>query len=228
MSSILVVGTHPDDVELGLGGSVAKWVKAGYDVAILDLTNGEPTPFGDPVTRAEEAKRSTSVLGVTTRINLGLPNRTLTETVESRRAVAEVYRELKPDLLFIHGSIDAHPDHLAGSQICFKARFDAKLTKTEMRGAPWYPKKMFDYNASHLASLFDPTFILDVTETFATKIEAIKCYRSQFHATGNEEMILNKIETAGRFYGEMIGITYGEPIKAREPLGLADTRDIIR
>lgn len=228
MVDILAVGVHPDDIEMGLGGSVARWVKQGCDVAMLDLTNGEPTPFGTPETRAKEATAAAKILGVERRITLDLPNRELTDTVDARRKVAEVYRELRPEIVFIHGEQDAHPDHLAGFNIAWKARFDAKLTKTDMKGEPWYPKKIFHYLGSHLNYIPSPAFILDISDTFEIKLDTIRSYKSQFHAKGTEGRIIGKLTANASYYGNLIGVQYGEAIMSKEPIGLTDVMDIIR
>ncbi len=227
MADILVVGTHPDDIELGLGGSVARWVEEGLSVVMLDLTNGEPTPFGDPATRADEARKAAGILGVKERITLDLPNRTLEDSVTARRKVAEVYRQIRPRMVFIHGENDAHPDHMAGFQIAHKARFDAKLTKTDMKGEPYYPPRMFMFRCSHLKVMPDPAFIIDVTATFDKKIEAIHAYVSQFKAGGREEEIVEKLTAMAAYFGSLINVKYGEPIMAKEPLGLSSLRDVI-
>lgn len=228
MVDILAVGAHPDDVEIGLGAAVALWTEAGYDVAVLDLTNGEPTPHGDPETRANEAAAAAEILGVKTRVTLDLPNRRLIDTVEARRKVAEVYRKLQPELLFIQGEIDAHPDHMEGSRLAQKARFDAKLTKEDMEGEPWYPKKLFFYNSSHLRLNLNPSFILDVSGAFEKKIEAVRAYKSQFAANGKEDWIVGMIRSAGAYFGSLTGVDYGEPVMCHEQIGLRGIRDIIR
>jgi bacillithiol biosynthesis deacetylase BshB1 len=227
MVDLLIVGTHPDDIELGFGGAVAKFVASGYEVALLDLTNGEPTPFGDPDTRAKEAAQSAAILGVKTRITLDLPNREVTDTIEARHKVAEVYRKLRPDILFIQGTEDAHPDHISGSAIALKARFDAKLTKTDMAGEPWFPKKLFHYLASHLKLHPKPSFILDVSDTFETKLNAIRTYKSQFAASGREDEFIDMLSKMGAYYGLLIGVDYGEPVFCSEEIGLKDIRDIL-
>lgn len=227
MADILAVGTHPDDIEIGLGGSVAKWVGEGLSVVMLDLTNGEPTPFGDPVTRAGEARKSAGILGVTERITLDLPNRVLEDSVMARRKVAEIYRQFRPRMVFIHGERDSHPDHMAGFHIVNKARFDAKLTKTDMRGEPYYPPRMFMFHASHLKHFPDPAFIIDVTETFDKKIEAIRAYESQFKAAGREDVMIEKLTSMAAYFGGLINVRYGEPIMAKELLGLSSLRDVI-
>ena len=227
MADILAVGTHPDDIEIGLGGSVAKWVGEGLSVVILDLTNGEPTPFGDPVTRANEARKAAGILGVTERITLDLPNRVLEDSVMARRKVAEVYRQVRPRMVFIHGERDSHPDHMAGFHIANKARFDAKLTKTDMRGEPYYPPRMFMFHGSHLKHFPDPAFIMDITATFDKKIEAILAYESQFKAGGREGFIIERLTAMAAYFGGLINVKYGEPIMVKEPLGLSSLRDVI-
>lgn len=229
MVDILVVGAHPDDIELGMGGTVATLVAKGYDVAMLDMTNGEPTPFGDPETRAKESAAAAEILGVKKRITLALPNRMLQDNVETRRKVAEVYRELRPDLIFLHGEVDAHPDHMEGFQLANKARFDAKLTKTDMPFEPWYAKKVFIYLASHLSLLIQPSFILDVSAQHEKKMEVVRTYRSQFASTpGREEMVMNRLRNRDAYYGGLIGVEYGEPFMCKEIIGLSDLKDIIR
>jgi bacillithiol biosynthesis deacetylase BshB1 len=227
LANILVVGTHPDDIELGIGGSVAKWVAEGHAVTMLDLTNGEPTPHGSPETRAKESAHAAAILGVTRRITLDLPNREVTDTVSARRKVAEVYREIRPQLLLIQSEKDSHPDHLAAATLTLKARFDAKLTKTEMKHLPYYPRRVIRYLASHLPQVFEPTFIHDVSSTFHKKLEVIAAYHSQFAANGTESFITNALVAQGRYYGSLIGVEYGEPFATVEPLGLNGLGDIV-
>ncbi|MDH5477012.1 MAG: bacillithiol biosynthesis deacetylase BshB1 [Nitrospinota bacterium] len=226
MVDVLVVGAHPDDIEMGFGASVAMLTQKGHEVAFLDLTNGEPTPFGDPETRKSEATKATEILGACQRITLDLPNRELMDTVEARHKVAQVYRMLKPKLLFIQKGADAHPDHMAGSQVATKARFDAKLTRTNMHGEPFYPSRVFGYLSSHLKIHVKPAFILDVSETFPKKLEAVLTYKSQFAAANREEIILKHLEEVGAYYGRLIGADYGEPVFCDEEIGLSDIRDL--
>lgn len=227
MADILIVGTHPDDIEIGLGASVARWVGEGLSVVMLDLTNGEPTPFGDPATRAKESRKAAEILGVKERITLDLPNRTLEDSVPARRKVAEIYRQVRPRMVFIHGERDSHPDHIAGFQISHKARFDAKLTKTDMKGAPYYPPRMFMYYCSHLRHIPEVTFVLDVTGSFDKKIEALLAYESQFKAAGRENEIVERITASASYFGSLINVKYGEPVMVKEPVGLSSLRDVI-
>ena len=132
---ILVVGPHPDDQELGMGGTIARLAHEGHDILLLDMTNGEPTPYGDPETRAREAAQAADILGVRRR-NLGLPNRFVEHSIEARHAVAGAIREEQAEVVFLPYFEDAHPDHVATTRIVEDARFDAKLSKIDLPGEP--------------------------------------------------------------------------------------------
>jgi len=222
MVDVLAVGTHPDDVELGAGGTIAALVRQGKSVAVLDLTGGEPTPHGTPETRRGETERSNAVLGITQRITLDLPNRWLMDSTAARVRVAEEYRLLRPGILLLPYWVDAHPDHVQASQIAQAARFIAKYTKTDMAGEPFYPPRVFFYFCIHLKKLIEPTFIFDVSETLPLKINAVRAYHSQFFAGGKErgEEIVGRLEAQAAYYGGLIGARYGEPFLSQENIGL--------
>ena len=136
---IAVFGPHPDDQELGMGGTIALLAKQGHDILIVDMTNGEPTPLGSVETRTKETVAATKILTPTTpnagtiqRILLGLPNRTVQHTIEARHLVASTIRAWQADTLFVTYPEDAHPDHRAVTRIVEDARFDSKLTKIDM------------------------------------------------------------------------------------------------
>jgi LmbE family N-acetylglucosaminyl deacetylase len=160
--NILVAGPHPDDQELGMGGTIARLVAEGHRVLLLDLTDGEPTPFGDRATRAREAAEAARILGAE-RTTLDLPNRTLVHSVEARHRVAAVIRGFRPEVMFVPYFEDAHPDHVAGTRIVEDARFDAKLTKTDLPGDPWHAKWLFHYYATHLRIVPQPSFLMDTS-----------------------------------------------------------------
>ena len=138
----LVVAPHPDDAELGMGGTIVRLVRAGWRVGIVDLTSGEPTPHGDPGKRRTETEAATKILGIAHRENAGLVNRELESTIPARIKLAEVYRRLRPRVVFVPYWRDAHPDHLAATRLAVEARFHAKLTKTGMAGEPYYPPRL--------------------------------------------------------------------------------------
>jgi bacillithiol biosynthesis deacetylase BshB1 len=230
MVDFLAVGTHPDDIEIGMGGTLASLIRQGKSCAVLDLTSGEPTPHGTPETRAEETMKSNTILGLKQRIMLGLPNRWLMDSLENRIKVAEVYRTLKPKAIFLPHWEDAHPDHIQSSQIAQAARFIAKYTKTDMVGDPFYPPNVFYYFCTHLKKLAMPSVIFDISETFGQKMDAIRSYHSQFFAGNPErgEDIIRRIEAQGVHLGGLIGARYGEPFVCQENIGIRSFDALIR
>ena len=219
---VLAVGPHPDDVELGMGGAILSFKKAGLQVGILDLTNGEPTPHGSPAVRALETAEATKILGVDVRLRLDLPNRELQHTLAARRQVASVLRQLRPRLVFLPYWEDAHPDHVVATELIEAARFWAKLTKADMPFDPHYPAKLIYYYSVHLRLHPDPSFILDVSEHIDGKMNAIRCYRSQF-ITGRSDRfptLLDDLRDRARYWGNCIGVAYGEAFRTREAVGL--------
>ena len=224
--NILVVGPHPDDQELGMGGTIALMVEQGHSVTLLDMTNGEPTPHGDPATRAIEATNAAMILGVE-RLELGLKNREVQHTLDARHRVAGVIRTKKIDWIFVPHFEDAHPDHLATTRIVEDARFDAKLTKTDMPGEPQYPSRLIYYYCTHLKIVPQPSFIVDTSGFHSRKRLAILAYESQFVTPEANRSVVEWLDAASTFYGSRIGSTNGEPFFVREPLGLNTFNDII-
>jgi bacillithiol biosynthesis deacetylase BshB1 len=217
--NILVVGPHPDDQELGMGGTIARFAAEGHRVLLLDLTDGEPTPHGSREIRAREAAEAARILGAD-RITLGLPNRELVHSVQARHAVAAEIRRFRPDVIFVPYPEDAHPDHVAGTRIVEDARFDAKLTKCALPGEPWHCKWLFHYWATHLRIVPQPSFLLDTTGFMERKREAILAYRSQFVVNERNRRVVDWVDAAGTYFGSRIGTAAAEPFHAREPLGL--------
>jgi bacillithiol biosynthesis deacetylase BshB1 len=225
---ILVVAPHPDDAELGMGGAILQYKADGYRVGVLDLTDGEPTPFGSPEVRAQETAAASQILGLDWRGNLGLPNRSLQPTLEARRLLAGAFRRLRPRLLFAPYWVDSHPDHVAAVELIEAARFWSKLTKTDMPGAPHHPPRILYYYCVHLRQVASPAFVLDISRTWAQKLAAIECYRSQF-ITGRPTQpptFLDQLRDQAAFWGWSIGAAYGEPFASREPVGLTSMRDL--
>jgi bacillithiol biosynthesis deacetylase BshB1 len=226
---MLVVAPHPDDAELGMGGAIAKMIDLGWRVGVLDLTDGEPTPFGNPTTRAAETQAASRALGLSWRENLGLPNRYLEPTLAARGQLANVFRRVRPKWLFAPYWEDAHPDHLAATQLVEAARFWAKLTKSELLGEPFHPQRVFHYYCVHLKHVAQPAFILDITPQWERKAESIACYASQF-TTGRENQsptFHERVRDEAAYWGKMIGTRYGEPFTCREPIALHDLRGLI-
>ena len=214
------VGAHPDDVEIGMGATVAKLSRQGRRVAIVDLTNGEPTPFGTVEKRAEESRAAAACLGAH-RVTLSQPNRYLFDTVEARKELAEVLRELRPRMLFIPFATDAHPDHIAASQIAMAARFYSKFTKTDMSGEPFYPPRVFRYVAVHQRIIAEPSFIVEVGEDLERKLESLRAYRSQFVDNATNSGLIDLVSHNARMWGALGGVPAGEPFFALEPITLS-------
>ncbi len=224
---ILVIGAHPDDVEIGMGGTIAMLAAQGHRVSLLDLTDGEPTPMGSPERRRAESEAAARVLGAARRVTLPLPNRYLMDTVENRVAVAEVIREVRPELLFIPYWVDAHPDHVAAERLAEAARFYAKLTRTEMRGDPHYPGRILHFFCTHYRLHVAPSFIVDVTDQIERKLEAVTCYRSQFNEERGNLSVLETIRAVARYWGTRIRRPYGEPFASKEEIGLRGLGDLL-
>jgi bacillithiol biosynthesis deacetylase BshB1 len=225
----LVIAPHPDDAELGMGGTIVKLLRAGKRVAIVDLTSGEPTPFGTPAKRRRETAASSAVLGLTMRLNLGLKNRELEPTLRARVRLAEAIRTLRPRVLFIPYWRDAHPDHLAASMLAVQARFHAKLTKTRMKGEPHYPERVLYYYCTHLRTNDDVAFVVDVSDEFATKTRAVEWYRSQFFDGRGPRAgdVVRYVADVNRYWGHMINRQYGEPFAVQEVLGVVSPQCIL-
>jgi bacillithiol biosynthesis deacetylase BshB1 len=219
MARILVAGPHPDDQELGMGGTIARLADQGHDVLLLDMTNGEPTPHGDPVTRAAEAAQAAQILGVTRR-TLGFPNRTLEPSLAARHEVAGVIREHRSEIVFLPYMHDAHPDHIATTRIVEDARFDAKLTGVDLPGDPIYPRWLFYYYCTHLRWVADPSFLIDISGYEQRKHDAVVAYHSQFVLPPRNRRIVSWLQAANQYFGSRIGTASAEPFFTKEPLGL--------
>jgi bacillithiol biosynthesis deacetylase BshB1 len=227
VADVLCVGAHPDDVEIGMGAAVVRMVRQGLEVVMVDLTDGEPTPRGTHEIRMAEAGASARALGVATRITLPLVNRELADTVEARRMLAELVREHRPRVLFAPYPVDAHPDHIAASEIVEAARFYAKFVKTDMSGEPHFPASVYHYFAVHLRLVAKPSFILDVSDELDTKMDALGCYGSQFGQRTSNAGILDWVRSQAATWGALIGTAAGEPFFAREEIGIRDIRDLV-
>jgi len=219
--TLLVVAPHPDDAELAMGGTMAKMASRGHRIHILDLTDGEPTPFGTPAKRAREAATAARILGVT-RSCLGLVNREVVHTLEARHAIAAVIRRERPDLLFAPFPEDAHPDHIAATRLVEDARFDAKLVRSRIEGEPHWTPRLFHYFATHLRIVPAPSFLMDTSGFDALRRRAVLAYRSQFVEPPANRRIVEWLDAAAVYFGSRIGAATAEPFFSRESLGVDD------
>ena len=238
MARILVVGPHPDDQELGMGGTIIKLAQQGHDILLLDVTNGEPTPLGTPETRAKEAAAALDILkegatGIVERWLLDLPNRFVEHTIENRHALAGGIRAWQAQIIFTTFPEDAHPDHRAVTRCIEDARFDAKLSKIEMPapvdawtgeqkelGPTLYPKWLFYYYATHLRWVADPKFVMDISGALDQKMRSIRAYDTQFVQPEKNRKALEWIQASATYFGSRIGAEAGEPFYTKEPVGL--------
>lgn len=229
MANIIVVGPHPDDQEAGMGGTVAKLADQGHDILLLDMTNGEPTPLGDPETRAKEAEAARKILagekGTVRRVCLDLPNRFVEHTIEARHAVAGEIRKHQAEILFIPYFEDAHPDHVATTRICEDARFDAKLSKIGLPGERIYPRWVFYYYCTHLRHVANPSFCVDITGYERRKLDAIRAYETQFVRANAQ--VVDWIEAAGVYLGSRIATKAAEGFFTREPIALESLSGLV-
>lgn len=231
---VLAVGAHPDDVEIAIGGTLARLVQQGYRVGICDLTNGEPTP-GSPGTdtRLAEAKEAARILGVHVRETLTLPNRCLFDSFAARIMLARVIRVWKPSIVMgIAGKTPmASPDHWQTTQITDAAVFYSRLTKwdDEFAGLPvhtvrrqlWYPLGFSALDHSESPN----RFIVDISASLTVKLEAIRAYRTQFPPS--KDRVLRLVESQNRFYGASAGFQAGEMLISPATLGIQDLMQTI-
>lgn len=226
---ILVVAPHPDDAEIGVGGTILRSKSQGLSVGVVDLTTGEPTPHGSLDIRAQETAAATGILALDWRDNLGLPNRSLEPSLSARRALAEVFRVMRPKTIFAPYWEDVHPDHVAASALIDAARFWAKLSKSDLRGNPYWPPKIFYYFSIHLRIHPQPSFVVDISDQIEAKMQAIGCYESQFITGRSLEFPtpLDDIRDRARYWGWSIGARYGEPFISREEIGIRDLQHIV-
>jgi bacillithiol biosynthesis deacetylase BshB1 len=219
---LLVVAPHPDDAEISAGGLLLKAKAEGRRVGVLDLTDGEPTPHGSVAIRAAERAAATEILGLDWRGEAGLPNRRVEATLEARRVVASVFRRTRAKLILAPYWEDAHPDHVAATQLIEAARFWSKLSRSDLPGEPWHPPRMLYYFSIHLRIHPQPTFVLDISDEIETKLKAVRAYHSQFTAgrPAGQPNAIDDIHDRARYWGWAIQRRYGEPFASRESLGV--------
>lgn len=222
MLDALVVAPHPDDAELGMGGTIVRLIGQGWKLGILDLTSGEPTPLGSLERRAAETLAANSALGNPWRKNLGLPNRSLEPTLVNRRVLAGIFRQVRPRLIFAPYWEDAHPDHTAATKLVEDARFWSKLSRSDIPGAPFHPARILYYFSVHLRIVERPSLLIDISDQLEAKDQALRCYRSQLvdNQSAGKPGVIDSVCDRTRFWGHMVGVKHAEPFASREPVGL--------
>lgn len=224
---VLAIGAHPDDVEMTIGGTLAKLIDRGRRIAIVDMTRGEIGSNGTPEQRAEEAAAAAETLGVHDRINLDLGDGVLANTLDNRKRVIEVIRDLRPTLVFCPYWEDLHPDHRATGEIVRDVMYPAGFVNFPAQGKAYRPNEFLFY-MSHFP--FAPTCVIDITEHHERKMDAVRCYASQLHNHAMDRVptqigqpdFLHRLEARARHYGGLIGRRFGEPVWAPRPVPIDD------
>lgn len=220
---LLAFGPHPDDIEIGLGGTVARHTAAGHAVGLCDLTAGELGSNGTPDERRREAAEAARVLGVAWRENLGWPDGDLAASAERVRSAVTFIRRHRPRTLALPYWRDRHPDHAAASRTLTEAAFRSRLRRYETGQPAWSPEWVCYYFINDGAR---PSFVIDVSAAYERKREALACHRSQFTPAGDDavETRLTRatfrqlIESRDAQFGALVGVAFAEGLVVREPL----------
>ncbi|MFL7807309.1 MAG: bacillithiol biosynthesis deacetylase BshB1 [Anaerolineae bacterium] len=226
-TDVMAFGPHPDDIELGCGGTLIKLVDAGYSVVLVDLVRGELGTRGTVEARKEEAARAADVIGAIARENLGLEDGNIHIDDAAKRVVADVIRAYRPRAVLLPYYEDRHPDHYHASELIYDATYLAGLLRYETAHLSYRPAKVIYYMGWYE---FEPTFIVDITAERDRKMEAIHAYSTQFTAqdASYEETVLTSpgyhwlVEHRMAHYGALIGVRYGEGFLVRGRLRVDD------
>jgi bacillithiol biosynthesis deacetylase BshB1 len=216
---LLVFGPHPDDLEIGLGGAIAKHVALGHRVGLCDLTRGELGTNGTPEERLEESEAARAVLGAAWRENLGLPDGDIGGDPSHRRAIVELIRRARPKTIAVPYDRDRHPDHVAAGRLLTRAAFLSGLARYAAAGERWRADWLLYYFINDSAR---PSFVVDVSAHYDTKRAALACHRSQFAPAGAAATRLNTprfqqlIESRDAQFGALIGVAHAEGVVVRE------------
>jgi bacillithiol biosynthesis deacetylase BshB1 len=233
---VLVVAAHPDDAEICVGGTLLRMVDAGLRVGIVDVTRGEMGTRGTAEERDAETRAANESMGIALRANLGLPDGRVEVTLEAREALARVLREHGPDVVLAQHVDDLHPDHAATGRLAREAWYLSGLRRlAELDGGPpaRRPRRLLHF-MGHVP--FEPTLVVDIGPVWERKLALIRCYASQLAPAGSGDRgqhflfgadILSRMETRARFFGERIGVRYGEPLLSSGPLACGDPKAVL-
>jgi bacillithiol biosynthesis deacetylase BshB1 len=221
---LLIFGAHPDDAEIGMGGTIAKHTRAGYRVGICDLTRAEMSSNGNVDTRREEAEEAGRILGLSARSNLALPDRGLYMSKEHVDAITREIRKFKPRIVFAPYWQDRHPDHVACSHLVQEAVFNAKLRRYMPETEPVQVEQLFFY---FINDLYETDVLVNVTDTYASKTAALRAYATQFDpaasgsgyvATPLNQGYLERVEARDRLLGQKRMVPYAEGFVSKLPI----------
>lgn len=222
---VMAFGAHPDDIELGCGGTLIKLVDTGHSVVMVDMVRGELGTRGTPETRRAEAARAAELIGAAARENLGLPDGDIQTDADAKRRVAEVVRTYRPQLVLLPYHQDRHPDHYHTSEVVYEGTFLAGLVRYETGQPSYRPNKVVYYMGWYE---FEPTFIVDITAQFERKMQAVLAYSTQFKP--DDPAFAQTVLTSPEYhwmlqhrmghYGSLIGARYGEAFLIRGRLAV--------
>jgi N-acetylglucosamine malate deacetylase 1 len=235
---ILVIASHPDDAELGCGGTIAKHTAAGKKVGILDLTKGELGTRGTVQTREQEALASSKILGVAVRENVGLADGYFQNDKESQLKVIRFIRKFQPEIVLANAVYDRHIDHGKGAQLAYDSSFLSGLAKIETKDesgkvqSAWRPNAVYHYIQSQL---IEPDFIVDISGFWDTKLNSIQTFKTQFFDPNSNEPetyiskpgFLKMIEARCIEFGHALGVSHGEGFTVRRYPGVRYLSDLI-
>lgn len=227
---VLVLAPHPDDAEIGCGGTILKLTRQHRSVAVVDMTRGEKGSRGDAPTRAREAETAAAKMGLSARENLGLPDTELCDDEQALRAVLGAIRRYRPALLFAPHAQDPHPDHAAAHAICRRAWFHAGLKNVlPDLGAPFRPDRVLWYPGNDLVPA---SVVIDISDVAAQKLELVRCYGSQVSAGERAHFVhkldpIERVELRDRLYGSRAGVRAGEGFVAENGLRLSDPQTLL-
>jgi N-acetylglucosamine malate deacetylase 1 len=220
---VLAFGPHPDDIEIGIGGTVARHAASGLRVGLCDLTAGEMGSNGTIDERLAEAEAARTVLGAAWRVNLRLPDRALGSDAAHARAIAALVRTARPRVVVVPYWSDRHPDHVAASHLLTDGVFNAGLRRYDAGGDAWKPEWTCYYFINDSAT---PSFVIDVSDHYETKRRALACHASQFRPSepGAVETRLTSsrfqqlIESRDAQFGAQAGVAFAEGFVVKQPI----------
>jgi bacillithiol biosynthesis deacetylase BshB1 len=237
MLDVLAIGAHPDDIELSCGGTIIKLVEGGNRVGIVDLTDGELGTRGTSETRLREAAEAARILGVYVRESLHIRDGRIENSEDNQHRLIRVIRKYRPKLLLFPASADRHPDHVNAHILSRESWFYAGLQKlrTVEEGVsqePYRPDKYYTY-MQWFESI--PSFVIDVSAQYEKRTQAVLAFRSQFYNPESTERatalsspeFLEMLHTRYSYYGDRIGVQYGEPFISPNLIGVNDIRSLI-
>jgi bacillithiol biosynthesis deacetylase BshB1 len=220
---VLVFGPHADDIEIGVGGTVARHAAEGLRVGLCDLTRAELSSNGTPEQRLEEADAAARVLGAAWRENLGWPDGGIEPTSANIRSAVDLIRRTRPRVIAIPFGADRHPDHVAASSVLQKAVFESGLRRYQTDAEAWRPEWVCCY---FINDSVRPSFVVDVSAHYETKRKALACYASQFEAQSQKSVATRLtaptfrqlIESRDAQFGALAGVAFAEGLMVREPV----------